>query len=456
MKKIILISLLISSVMLKAQNFQICEKDSLFGVCDSENKPVIPMIYNSVNACYNYPGLYVVESKGKYGILNDKNKVVLPIEYEFDMQNSNPFNFDGQAYYDSASLIILKHKDKYGMFDASLKIVIPFEFDYLEYFYYYSAPAFVAKKGKNFMLIDIAKKVITKNKYIEFAGFYTLNWHHYVYAIFKNTDNQWVFVDEKGKEYTKALGKTDDDRDTLVRSIQNIKYNGKSAAIDYQGNMIATGYDYMTYFETNKANPNYSYAVVGQQDKYGILRNDGKIVLELKYDKLDLYDLKGDVMKIISAGKEGLVSLKTGKELLPAIYDEIYLMTEPNFCSVKKGEKYALMKHDGTFLTEFIFDDMQLYAAELFGAKQNGKWGYIDQTGKVVIPFQFDRTAGIFSDKPVPQQKDGKFGYINKKGETVIPFKYDKAEYFYSNTKAEIILNDKKGWVDLKGNETWR
>ena len=46
--------------------------------------------------------------------------------------------------------------------------------------------------------------------------------------------------------------------------------------------------------------------------------------------------------------------------------------------------------------------------------KQNGKYGFIDKKGKVVVPFQFDDTAYSFSDGLAYVKQDGKYGFIDK------------------------------------------
>ena len=54
-------------------------------------------------------------------------------------------------------------------------------------------------------------------------------------------------------------------------------------------------------------------------------------------------------------------------------------------------------------------------------AMEKDKWGYIDQTGKEVIPCAYDDVFG-FSEGLALAVKDGKGGYIDKTGKEVIPF----------------------------------
>ncbi len=55
----------------------------------------------------------------------------------------------------------------------------------------------------------------------------------------------------------------------------------------------------------------------------------------------------------------------------------------------------------------------------LFRIEQNGKWGFIDKTGKVVIEPQFD-DAWLFREGGLASVKIGdKHGYIDKTGKYV-------------------------------------
>lgn len=65
---------------------------------------------------------------------------------------------------------------------------------------------------------------------------------------------------------------------------------------------------------------------------------------------------------------------------------------------------------------------------------REGKCGYIDKSGKLVIPFRSGAVGSfqngyalVSNDKPWPATK---YGYINQSGEVVVPIEYDYASYF--------------------------
>ena len=92
-----------------------------------------------------------------------------------------------------------------------------------------------------------------------------------------------------------------------------------------------------------------------------------------------------------------------------------------------------------------------------------GKWGYIDKTGKEVVPCKYD-FASSFSDGLAAvnigavydwtmehsSMYGGKWGYIDKTGKEAVPLKYDTA-YDFSDGLARVKLNGKCGFISISG-----
>jgi len=68
-------------------------------------------------------------------------------------------------------------------------------------------------------------------------------------------------------------------------------------------------------------------------------------------------------------------------------------------------------------------------SSALFSVVQNGKWGYIDKTGNIIIKPQFDR-ASAFSEGLAGVKIGNKHGFIDQNGIIVIEPKFDKAWHF--------------------------
>jgi hypothetical protein len=78
------------------------------------------------------------------------------------------------------------------------------------------------------------------------------------------------------------------------------------------------------------------------------------------------------------------------------------------------------------------------------------KYGFIDKTGELVIPFQYDETHG-FSEDMAPVQIEGNWGYIDRKGLMVIEPQFDYAQNFSEALAAIRDQDGKYGYIDKSG-----
>jgi hypothetical protein len=79
----------------------------------------------------------------------------------------------------------------------------------------------------------------------------------------------------------------------------------------------------------------------------------------------------------------------------------------------------------------------------------NWKYGYIDMTGKTVIPLIYD-WAMDFSEGLAAVRIEGKSGFIDKNGEEALPFIYDNVNSF-SGGLAAVSMDGKWGYIDITG-----
>ena len=81
----------------------------------------------------------------------------------------------------------------------------------------------------------------------------------------------------------------------------------------------------------------------------------------------------------------------------------------------------------------------------------NGKFGFIDSTGKTVIPFIYS-AAGPFSEGLAAVRDDTrKWGYIDITGKVVIPFQWSYASFFSDGLSKVKDENRKYGYIDKTG-----
>ena len=163
-------------------------------------------------------------------------------------------------------------------------------------------------------------------------------------------------------------------------------------------------------------------------------------------------------------GKYGIVNSE-GKQIQPICFDELR-KDEADFSSkelpdmnsardlhVRIGDKWGILTADGEQLAEVKFDSVGVFHDGLAVVKAAERYGYIDQSGAIVIPIQW-MTAYDFSEGLAALRVDKKhFQFIDTAGTVVIRSKkYDSVGRF-RNGVCRVVKGGKVKWIDTKGKE---
>jgi hypothetical protein len=208
---------------------------------------------------------------------------------------------------------------------------------------------------------------------------------------------------------------------------------------------------FMVACSGSKSEFEFKLLPVKLNEKWGYVDNSGKILINPQFDEAFLF---ADGLALVkTAGKYGYID-KDGNVIINPMYMEAM--------SFRNGK--ALVVGENTYPTfinkkgEIIFtvneaDECRHFSEDLAAFKSNFKWGFIDESGKIIINAQFDR-VGDFSEGLAMIGNEGSpkmlFGYINKKGEMTINPQFDQANEFIDGM-ALVKLNDKYGYIDTEG-----
>lgn len=170
---------------------------------------------------------------------------------------------------------------------------------------------------------------------------------------------------------------------------------------------------------------------VMKNKKWGFLDSGGKVTIELKYDKVSIFN-------------EGLAMAKSG--------DDFFVLNKSGDEAKIEGGDFVAVKQFSEGLAPFT--------------DSNKKIGYIDTDGKVAIPAQFIGAGYFTGGLAWAKAANKKAGYINKKGDWVIDPQFDASKNFdpvsglarvktagnwaYVNKSGEIInIDDTETWGDF-------
>lgn len=158
------------------------------------------------------------------------------------------------------------------------------------------------------------------------------------------------------------------------------------------------------------------------------------------YDGLSVVDKKD---------KRGFVDL-TGNIVVPIIYDDAYSFSN-GVARVEKDNQTFFINTKGEMLFQ-VPNDIEVisdFKEELLIVKQNHKLGYMNKSGKMVIPFQYQNASDFREGFAVIVMND-KWGFINSQGKIVIPAQYDESTKFFDGL-ASVKVGDKWGVINTKG-----
>ena len=93
-----------------------------------------------------------------------------------------------------------------------------------------------------------------------------------------------------------------------------------------------------------------------------------------------------------------------------------------------------------------VYDEVTRFEGGLAAVKLNYKWGFVDQTGNLVIPLQYDMTPWFYNGFAAVSL-NRKYGFIDKTGKTIVPFIYDYASSF-SEEVACVRIGKKNGYIN--------
>ncbi len=96
----------------------------------------------------------------------------------------------------------------------------------------------------------------------------------------------------------------------------------------------------------------------------------------------------------------------------------------------KEDGKFGFKDEKGKVIIAPKYSGAEDFSEGLACVSLNDAWGFIDETGKVVIPFKYNAGYGTghkFSQGLAAVNLNDKWGYIDKTGNTVIPFEYNEA-----------------------------
>lgn len=284
---------------------------------------------------------------------------------------------------------------------------------------------------------------------LEIIAAYRLQGENYT-IIMKNYDSIWYIVDRtKEKPAYAAKNRVIMLHPAPVKTANGVKWG----YIDNKGSFsIEPKYDSADDFGEN------GIAIVKEKKLYGIIDKLGKYVLMPKYDSIDAFSegravaVLGDIFRVID---------EKGKELTVKPYTFIGSFKEGRAVATitdsQSNSLYGYLDREGKEAVPPKFE----YAGDYNDGKavvkiSDNQYALIDLNGRILKDYKYafvgDIGDGFLAFK---QSEDGKYGYMDTNGNVVIQPRYTAAQPF---SKGRAIINVTEnygngyGLIDGKGN----
>ncbi len=246
--------------------------------------------------------------------------------------------------------------------------------------------------------------------------------------------------------------------------------------------------------------PHSFAAAVKENGKWGVSDRMGHLVIPARFDAAavslsdkdilheDLESMPGrDNLIEVRQGKFRGFYNREGKVVIPVSYVHRSSWTEGTLAVENEKEKIAFFKEDGTALSPYVYDEASDFKEGMAVVKRDGeygylrldgsevapvysearpfsggaapvknqKWGVIDQSGKVIVPFQYDEAGPFFSGGLLAVKKDNRWGFIDAGGHAAVPLVYRAVHPVFSEG-ITAVQNEKKLWgfINQKGEVT--
>jgi hypothetical protein len=298
----------------------------------------------------------------------------------------------------------------------------------------------------------------------------------------------WGYIDQNGEAITPAIYKkcfqfSVDGLAPIYESKQFIFINTSGEEIETE----ISGFKLIEGFIGIGGLQGYHDGMVAviKGKKWGFLDTEGNIAIELKYDKVGIFNqgyavansggdffvldkngtetlIDGDDLTAIKHFSEGLAPFNNsdkkvgyvdtdGKIAIPAQYLSTGYFSDGLAWAKDVDKRSGYINQKGEWIIDPQFDATKSFDAKsgLARVKTEGKWAYVDKNGKI-IHMDDTETWGDFKDGLARGKKAGKTGFYNNKGEWVIAPEYEGGRNF-KNGFAAVKKGDKWGFINTKG-----
>lgn len=382
-------------------------KNGKAGMVNAKGKVVIPFKYDAIK---QYAAFTIVSKDKKWSMLNRKGKP------------SSEYIYDRFAVYNGFLLGYINKK--FALLDPDTgKQLTAFMTPKANFDDHnintsgrnYKARTLVVKSDEGFIVLNRKGKKIISKKYTRVEQI-TAD-----YLSIRDGDC-WGIMNSKGK--TIIPTKYDLPVGYLGEGVFWGKFNDEITYLDAKsGKEVLSQYKHIGNFRNGLA-----ALIIEETGKHGYINKRGKLKIPVMYDNTTrMTDAKTSPLR--KDLKWGVLDTR-GREVIPFIYQNIRYSGE-NY-TARLNSKWGMLDKKGKVLIPFLYESISRHYSsknDLYNVCLNGKCSVITQTNRVVIPLKYDLVENRFYNGLLEVKSNDLYGYIDTTGKEVIPPIYEHVEH---------------------------
>lgn len=357
------------------------------------NYEKVEVLYNNdkQNNLWYETGMLKVQKDGKYGLIDLNGKEL-----------AKPMYDEIKVLPGIKNVVISVTNKKQGIINNIGAQIVPNEYEEIRSLGEKYENGFIVKnENGKYGILSSNGQVIIEAKYDEIKNIYGNN----MYVV---KEGQTLKIIDKEKTYLENA--FEDVKEINLNNIIALK-NGKYGIIETNGEVkIDYIYEDLKYAYTD------TY-IAKKEGKYGIININGEEKLPFEYSYISYIE----EANCINAQKENSQTQIFDKELnkkAEGILSEIN--TDKNFIKMRIGDNYKYY--------DFKLEEKEnieiLTSNTIFLSKKDGKYGYINEKGIVVVDYIYDDATEQNKYGYAGVKKDGKWGAIDQNGKVILEPSY--------------------------------
>lgn len=418
------------------------KENEKFGIINLEGKKLTKATYDKIEGLPYKEGELLIQKEGKYGVINLKGKQLIKPQY--DQINVDGYSNDENGYKNAGYIVGNKTEEgyRYGYIDINGKMLLEIEYneiqritDVKENDIYLIA----AKKGQYGLFKN--KEQVIGNEYQSITynltdetlilqktkkfGVANLEGKIIIPVEYKQIDNTGIYIyatNEDGTEnvYTKEGTEVQANSNIAILETSNENYKIK---ID---NTNGTVYSIIDKSDNTITKQNYSYIeylsddnfIVSLDGKLGVINSNNEIKIDIKYDSIEKLQNTDFVTTTLAKDKTTQIYDKNINKLcdLP----NANIVVEKEYIKIYNDEVTKYFSLSG----KEISNKEALKGNKIFANANNGKWGFVDSNGNIVLDYQYEKATDLNEYGFAGIKLDGKWGVVNSEGKIILEPQY--------------------------------